>query len=69
MCIQITMCYKWNHHHFIVDWIIHMVHEGHLAFETFHMIKHDPSYLEVLTRLHLLHQVTSTIVSIYKHLE
>ncbi len=33
------------------------------------MIEHDPSCLEVATRLHLFQQVTSIIISIHRHLE
>ncbi len=46
-----------------------MAGQGFPALETFHMIKHDPSYLEIPTKLHLLNQFTSTIVSIHRHVE
>jgi hypothetical protein len=46
-----------------------MASKGRQALDTFHIIKHDPSCLEVPTRLHLFHQVTSTTISIHKHFE
>jgi len=46
-----------------------MTNEGCPTLETFHMIKHDPSCLEVPTKLHLLNRFTSTIISIHRHLE
>ncbi len=58
-----------NHHHFIINMIIHMVSEGCPTLKTFHMFKHGPSCLEVPTKLHLLNQFTSTTISIHRHLE
>jgi hypothetical protein len=46
-----------------------MVGEGCLALNTFHIIKHDPSCLKVTAKVHLLHQITSTTISIHRHLE
>jgi hypothetical protein len=46
-----------------------MASKDHRTLDTFHMIKHDPSCLELPTRLHPFHQVTSTTVSTHKHFE
>ncbi len=48
---------------------MHMVGKGSPILDTFHIIKHDPRYLEVTTKLHLLHQITPAIISIHIHLE
>jgi hypothetical protein len=46
-----------------------MVGEGNLVMDMFDMIEHDPSYLEVATKLHPLHQVKFTPFSINRHFE
>jgi hypothetical protein len=46
-----------------------MVGKGHLVLNMFDMIEHDPSCLEVTTKLHSLHQIKSTPLSINKHFE
>jgi hypothetical protein len=46
-----------------------MACKGHLVLDMFNTIKHDPSCLEVTTRLHLLHQVKSIPLPIHKHFE
>ncbi len=37
--------------------------------DTFDIIEHDPSCLEVATKLHLLHQVKYAPFPIHRHLE
>jgi hypothetical protein len=37
-----------------------MLSKGHPFLNTLHTIKHGPHYLEVTTKLHLLHQTTSS---------
>jgi hypothetical protein len=51
MSLDITYC---NHHDLVVEKLIHMASECHPTFNTFYMIKHDPSSLEVTPKLHLL---------------
>jgi len=46
-----------------------MASEGHLILDTFDMIKHDLSCLEVTTRLHPLDQIKFIPISINKHFE
>jgi hypothetical protein len=46
-----------------------MASKGHLVLDTFNTIKHDPSCLEVATKLHPLHQVKSIPLPMHKHLE
>jgi hypothetical protein len=46
-----------------------MAGEGHPILDMFDMIKHDPNYLEVATRLHSLHQIKSIPLSINRHFE
>jgi len=44
-----------------------MAGQCHPLVDMLHMIKHDPSYLKVTTRLHLFHQIASISISIHKH--
>ncbi len=41
----------YNHHHFIVNWIIHVAGKGH-PFNMFDMIKHEPTCFKIASRLH-----------------
>jgi hypothetical protein len=46
-----------------------MADEGRLVLDTFDMIKHDPSYLKVTSKLHPLDQVKFVPISINIHFE
>jgi hypothetical protein len=55
--------------HFTIDKIIHMISHNCPNSNMFHMIKHDPSILQIPCRLHSCEKVDSTPISIYQHLE
>ncbi len=42
----------YNHHHFIINWIIHVASWGHPS-NTLDMIKHEPTCFKIAPRLHL----------------
>jgi hypothetical protein len=46
-----------------------MINHSCLANNTLHMIKHDPSVLQIPCRLHSCDEVNSTLDTIYRHLE
>jgi len=51
--------------HFIIERIIHMTSHYCLANNMFHIIKHDPSILEIPCRLHSCDETNSTPVTNY----
>jgi len=58
----------YNRHHFIVNWITHMASQGHPS-NMLDMIKHEPTCFKIALRLHPFHQITTTTISFYRHLE
>jgi hypothetical protein len=60
---------KWYGQHFTIHKIIHMTSHSCLAINTLHMIKHDPSVLQIPYRLHWCGKVDSIPDTIYRHLE
>jgi hypothetical protein len=58
-----------NGQHFIIDMVIHMTSHSCLASNTPHMIKHDPSFLQIPYRLHSCDEDDSTPIIVYQHLE
>ncbi len=55
--------------HFTIDMIIHMTSHNCPTNNTFHMIKHDPTVLQIPYRLHSSDKANSTLDTIYWHLE
>ncbi len=58
----------YNCHHYIVNWIIHVTSWGHPS-NTLDMIKHEPTCFKIAPRLHPFHQITTSTISLYRHLE
>jgi hypothetical protein len=58
-----------NGHHFIISKIVHMRSHSCPTINMLHMIKHDPSVLQIPYRLHLRDKASSTPHTIYQHLE
>jgi hypothetical protein len=58
----------YNRHHFIVNQIIHVASQGHPS-NMLDMIKHEPTCFKIALRLHPFHQITTTTISLYRHLE
>ncbi len=55
--------------HFTIDKIIHMTSHSYPIGNMLHMIKHDPSVLQIPCRLHLCDEAHSILNTIYQHLE
>ncbi len=58
-----------NGHHFAVCRIVHMTSHSCPTNHMLHMIKHDPSILQIPCKLHSCHKTHSTPHTIYEHLE
>ncbi len=58
-----------NGHHFAIGQIINMTSHCCPTSPTFHMIKHDPSILQIPCMLHSCDNTRSTPHTIYGHLE
>jgi hypothetical protein len=58
-----------NCHHFIINWIIHMVGEIIQPWTCFTWLNIIQASFEITTKLHPLNQAISIVVSIHKHLE
>jgi hypothetical protein len=55
--------------HFTIHKIVHMTSHSYPTNNTLHMIKHDPSILQIPYKLHLCDKVDSTPDTTYQHLE
>ncbi len=66
LILHVTNC---NGHHFTISKIVHMRIHSCLAIKMLHMIKHDPSILQIPCRLHLRDKANSTPHTIYQCLE
>ncbi len=64
--LHVTNC---NGHHFAIGRIVHMTNHNCPTNHTLHMIKHDPSILQILGRLHSCDKTNSIPHTIYGHLE
>ncbi len=60
---------NYNGHHFTISKIVYMTSHSCPTSNTLHMIKHDPSILQIPYRLHSCDQVRSILHIVYKHLE
>jgi hypothetical protein len=58
-----------NGHHFTIRKIVHMKSHSCSTINTLHMIKHDPSVLQIPYRLHLRDKASSITHIVYQHLE
>jgi hypothetical protein len=55
--------------HLTIDKNVHMISHNCLANNMLHIIKHDPSVLQISCRLHSCDEVDFTLDTIYRHLE
>ncbi len=60
---------NYNGHHFVIGQIVHMTSHNCPTSHTLHMIKHDPSILQIPCRLHSCDKTHSIPHIIYGHLE
>jgi hypothetical protein len=51
---------NYNGEHFIIHWVVKMTSHGDPFMNMFDMIKHQPTILQITTRLHAPHQINTT---------